>query len=576
MYIYPNTDIRILSGVPLNNDYDNTILFQTLNDQTNYFIGKTKINLTNHSYQRKSRGCLKVRVPQNNLWDCSYLMYRNTSYGNKWFYAFILSTEYINDANTLINFEIDVMQTWMFDYQLQECYVEREHTETDNLFENLVEENLMLGDDYVIQDTDYFDLTPTRLLILSTDDFGEHLPDSDFIENTYYYPLKRYSFDLSTSQGRENIQSFMEAFKAEGSEAEIVQICQYPAFMSPNTSTQPVTTAYKTFETQFTSIDGYTPKNNKLYTYPYNFLHVTNHEGISADFKWELWTRTHIGEFTIKGCSTGKPCVVMYPNHYRKIVDDIDSGVYANNFPENPWTGDAWQLYWAQHGASYETANILGIINGSVQTAGAIAGASFNFSGGQSTSNSESVFDSASEYTNVSGNSVNSGASQRAGTSQMSGYGSREGSGYNVHVNPFGAIQGLVNIGGVIARDIAFKKDLMHQPNQSYGQKNADILSTFIGFKQYELQHYTIKHQFAQIIDEYFSRFGYACKRIKVPNTNARQYWTYTKTMGCEITATIPIDDATKIKKIYDHGITFWNNPSQFGNFGNFSNPVYS
>ena len=24
MYIYPNTDIRILSGVPLNNDYDNT------------------------------------------------------------------------------------------------------------------------------------------------------------------------------------------------------------------------------------------------------------------------------------------------------------------------------------------------------------------------------------------------------------------------------------------------------------------------------------------------------------------------------------------------------------------------
>ena len=30
MYIYPNTDIRILSGVPLNNDYDNTILFQTL------------------------------------------------------------------------------------------------------------------------------------------------------------------------------------------------------------------------------------------------------------------------------------------------------------------------------------------------------------------------------------------------------------------------------------------------------------------------------------------------------------------------------------------------------------------
>ena len=38
------------------------------------------------------------------------MMFQNSAYGDKWFYAFITSVEYVNDVTSNISFEIDVMQ----------------------------------------------------------------------------------------------------------------------------------------------------------------------------------------------------------------------------------------------------------------------------------------------------------------------------------------------------------------------------------------------------------------------------------------------------------------------------------
>ena len=86
--------------------------------------------------------------------------------------------------------------------------------------------------------------------------------------------------------------------------------------------------------------------------------------------------------------------------------------------------------------------------------------------------------------------------------------------------------------------------------------------------------HVTIKAQFAKIIDEYWSKFGYPCHQIKVPNRNARANWNYVKTQGCEFTGSIPASDAEAIKAIYDNGVTFWNDINNVGNYGDFTNPI--
>ena len=38
---------------------------------------------------------------------------------------------------------------------------------------------------------------------------------------------------------------------------------------------------------QLETIDGYKPKNNKLFCYPYNFVYCTNNEGVHAVYRYE-------------------------------------------------------------------------------------------------------------------------------------------------------------------------------------------------------------------------------------------------------------------------------------------------
>ena len=153
MYIEPNTVIRLLTNCPLDNTYDHTIYFNNAQAQREYFAGLTKYTLTNQTYQRVNSSRMRVQYKADDLYDCNYLMFQNTNFGNKWFYAFVKSVEYINNIVSEIEYEIDVMQTWAFDYQLGQCFIEREHSATDVAGDNLVPENVEKGD-YVSEDFD--------------------------------------------------------------------------------------------------------------------------------------------------------------------------------------------------------------------------------------------------------------------------------------------------------------------------------------------------------------------------------------------------------------------------------------
>ena len=83
----------------------------------------------------------------------------------------------------------------------------------------------------------------------------------------------------------------------------------------------------------------------------------------------------------------------------------------------------------------------------------------------------------------------------------------------------------------------------------------------------------SIKNEYARIIDGYFDMFGYKTNVVKVPNTNHRARWWYTKTIDVNIDGNIPNDDMQKIKNAYNNGITFWRNASEIQNYS-LSNPI--
>ena len=67
-----------------------------------------------------------------------------------------------------------------------------------------------------------------------------------------------------------------------------------------------------------------------------------------------------------------------------------------------------------------------------------------------------------------------------------------------------------------------------------------------------------ITAEYAKIIDDFFSMYGYKVNKVKIPNITGRRSWNYVKTLNAVITGNAPVDDIQKIRSIFDAGITFW------------------
>ena len=137
-----------------------------------------------------------------------------------------------------------------------------------------------------------------------------------------------------------------------------------------------------------------------------------------------------------------------------------------------------------------------------------------------------------------------------------------------------GAVSAGVGIASTIANSVAKIEDIKNTPSQTHGQAQTDSLNPSLGRVRFTFYSSTINAQYAKIIDDYFERYGYATKRNKVPNRNVRPHWTFTKTIGCTLTGSIPADDATAICEIYNNGITFWANGSEVGNYSLNNAPI--
>lgn len=517
MEIQPNSKIYILKNVPLDTTYDHTLYFANSTSQYNYFYSKVKHTLTAQSYQRVNRGLARIGKSADDCYDCNYMMFQNTSFGTKWFYAYITKVEYVNNETCEIEFEIDPIQTWWFDFTIDYCFVEREHSVTDGLFENLVPEDLEIGD-YEIIGSNAFDMNSQGIAMLSSKLYdpntGEFIPPSGGVYDNVYTPLNlEITLDVSGNSGR----SLTAPFVDNGQEDAIIAMYQYPTkFGFAGASWYDFTYLMKEYVG-----NTYVPKNKKLLSYPYNLCVITNFDGETAELKWENWNNTDRGKFKVIGTSMGQPSALCCPFGYRgKGGQDYDSGITYNHFPAIPIPGDAFKAYWAQNKNSVATS-IGGSIASMLGTAGLLAMGALT---------------------------------GPVGIATAVGVG----------------ISGITNV----AKTLAKVTEASRVPPQVQGQVTSDYLNAGMNKNYFEIQQLAIKEPFAMVIDDYFTRYGYATHRNKIPNVSSRPHWNYVKTIGATITGSLPADDAKKICQILDAGVTFWKNGSEVGNYGLDNSPI--
>lgn len=499
MYIAPNTTIRMLKDVPLDNTYRNTIYFAYVADQTSYFSGKTKYTFAAQSYQRVQKGTLRIGRKADDLYECNYLMFQNTAYGNKWFYAFVTGVEYVNNETSEVSFEIDVMQTWHFDYDVKMSFVEREMSITDNIGDNLVPENLEIGD-YIYEDLGLTSLFSLYQIVIAAT-FDENMDDATGGMYGGVFSGLHYNVFSTWQSASSFIAEATEQNKADG----IVSIFMLPiAFTADYQTTMPEAFNIER-DKHINNIDGYVPKNNKLFTYPYNLLYVTNNEGSVANYAFEYFNSEKCN-FNVSGAMCCTPECMLVPLNYKGVDKNYNEKLIIGNFPQCSYTVDTFKAWVAQN----QNQLALNAIN-------------------------------------AIGTTVAGGAAMYA-------------SGGLVGANM--ALSGVQQISSLVA-SVADKSTL---PPHARGG-GGSIINMANQIKGFQFFYAHIRREFAEIIDNYFSVYGYATHRVKVPNRVIRPHWNYVKTVNVSLTGSVPADDMARLRSIYDNGVTFWRNGDEVGNY---------
>lgn len=118
--------------------------------------------------------------------------------------------------------------------------------------------------------------------------------------------------------------------------------------------------------------------------------------------------------------------------------------------------------------------------------------------------------------------------------------------------------------------DNAIATDYEHKllPDSAVGLASGGDINFAKGMNTFYFYHYSIKKEFAEMIDNYFEMYGYKVNSLEVPSLHTRTYWNYLKVLDPNIEgANIPETDINKFKRQLQAGITFWHDSTHFRDY---------
>lgn len=513
MAFAPDSVVHLLD-VPLDNKYKNQLHFDNITQQYNYFIKQKTHSYSDVTFQRKD-STIRVSADIDTLWNANYVMYRNIHFTTKWFYAFITNITYVSAHVTEISIETDVYQTWLSECKLKPSFVVREHVADDTIGLHLVDEQLETGE-YKVAETEMVGKMGANWNILAV---SEILNDeADMVGNIYgnvvtgllYYPFP------NTNAGVEWLKRMIRLYDQAGKPDAIVMIFSVPELIIPivNRSSwslghpiqsgEPYGFKLKSFTKPLADLDGYVPKNKKMFTNPYKYFYLSNSTGQSANYNYENFSSITM-DFIIFGSVMPNPMVMMSPSDYLGR-GGYEYGLTLTGFPMGSWTSDAYTAWFAQNGASAGVA----LVGSTVALVAGIATG-----------------------------------------------------------NPMAIAGGAMGVSSQMAQINKASK----MPDQAKGQVGSGSLRYGDNSLDFTYAHMTIKKEAAKRIDDYLTMFGYKVNALKIPETKSRSQWNYVQTIDVNIDGSIPHEDMNKLKSMYNEGVTFWHNPTNFLNYS-LNNPI--
>ncbi len=548
------SQVILAKGIRLDRQHKNVLNYSE-SDMLSLVNGNThKVTSVSTCSFLRNQNAIEVQIPYGTALQANYMAFQNPSYSNKWFFAFIDEVEYRSNSNTIIRYTVDDHATWFDNWSLTKSFVIREHANTDVAGDNLIPENFELGE-YVIN--------------------GARLPLNSILlrNHVWYCMISSYSPAgvqwIGVNAGGIALGGGLFVFKqwqnlanaltkmAQDSHLDAVSqvYCLSPDFFDPNDlefkndiyptgAEDPDAWTYYVFTgrdqpffkensdnswARPASLNGYTPVNQKLLTAPFMSFILTNNSGSVNSYAYEYFSDVTNIQFRTAATPTVGGSSFIYPLNYKGIGANKNEGLVGGKFPTCSWSGDAFTNWLTSNAVNIG----IGVISDGIGLVKSITGG-------------------AAQYEGASGKNI---SSQAAGA-----------------VN--NVVGSVVDTGLSIANRMAeiYQHSLVARTVQ--GNTNCgDVMS---GFSENNniLYHLSITAQFAERIDQYFTRFGYATNKLKLPNLTGRAYWNYVQIAAGECIGypkntgiSAPSDAMDRINNDYRSGVTVWHNHENIGNY---------
>lgn len=531
----PTTNLRLLS-TPLESDYENTLWFPNVAAQTAYFTSKTVKTYANFNYIKKDN---TIVVPDevDNLYNCNYIMYQNSNFGMRWFYAFINRMEWASNGSTRLYVSTDVIQTWFFDINYYQSYVDRCHSDTDVVGDNIVQEDFTTGDGGGYQVAGHTDLAPDGIAIFATASYSGESKTGSVNSGIYSGAQNLSDFHIDNP----GVGAILDAYIKNGTATAVIKLQQYPYKLK----TAPMTL---TFSKAPSSINGYTPVNKKLLSPAFITCFMSMY-GQECTFNPAFINGSAVSIKVSADLTSGT--ISAFVENYSS--SDISTIAMFAAIPESGWAYNQYKNEYNLHSASNamyirrsRENRDFGMYNAMLQGVGGamqVAGAAIDALNPLTYATSKGASGIASGA--LSGTSTILNASKALG--QISG-------GYDE-----------------VSQDLAKINESYNAPATGSSAASNGYIATgktalTYGYKVPPLD-------LVKRCDKYLSVYGYKQSEYRTINLHARLNWTFIKTVGLNASGNFPDEDMKIIKNAFNNGIFFWSYTAAFGNFDQ-PNPI--
>jgi hypothetical protein len=488
------------------------------------FIRNTGNIFTNFTYSQ----CLQA----------NYIAFQNKDYSNKWFFAFIDDVIFKGEENTEIKYTVDSWSTWYDYWTKKNCFIERQHELVDTIGSNIVEENINVGD--VIEESETTDTSYSNefgyfIGIMSgyTPADGQASGGNNYagisILNNVISGFNLFLFKITDRADLFNVVLFLARTNDDGKIADINNM-----FIIPNACINESILQLHTFP--------YTVGSTSI-TCSYYTIPMSGDEQVfnPVTFNTTITKRTSFSNFSPKNLK----CFI-YPYNYLYVSNNQGSN---NIYKYEDFSGNNCVF-------ENQLAVCVGISGRIVPKN--YKGKTMDYDESLTLGKYPTCGWSGDAYVNwLTANAVNI-------PSQITG--SVIGS-----VTQFASgnvVGGLTSISNTIANTIGQFYQASLLPNISGGQAQGDISfsASSMGFTFRQMR---AKTEFLRIIDDYFTRFGYAIKRIDNPHITGRRYWNYIEIGSNENIGygSVPSKYMEEINGACRKGVTIWHNHDNLGDF---------